>query len=120
MKFQEAIQTILLRLQEAYNAEDFTVFRSYLADKCVLQSDNVSYVYPNLTENQIIGKNKIIDYWIALLQQKPNKIDISEVKIAGRKAVGHCLVRDVNVKVELTIELDQYGKVILITAQANN
>lgn len=112
MTFESLIRRISDDFTNAWNQWDIDAMMKHLCSNVIITSPNISLVYPNNSDNKIVGKENVLAYWeklkliegrIIVVQESFEKID-TVIRTVNR-VVGK------NILIYESFKLNEYGKI---------
>ena len=110
--FESIIKRISKEYTQAWNDWDIPKLESYLHTDVVISSPKISCVYPDKIDNQIQGRDLIIQYWERLFQiQKKFKVNQLSLEIIDKTVTTTNQIEGSNTIIQERFVLDQYGRI---------
>ncbi len=112
MKFEDVLKHISEEFTQAWNDGDLGKIVHFLTNDISVQSPNISRLYPENTNNIIVGKENVINYW-KLLSETYGYFEVAQTSIQKRDnhVVTMNTIVGTGITIKETFKVNEYGKI---------
>jgi hypothetical protein len=112
MQFDDIIKQISTEFTDAWNKWDMDRIMCCLHSSIIIESPNISKIYPSNTNNMLIGKDEVRAYWEAL-KLHYGHLKVTQFKIEKKdcEVTTLNLVESTGVIIKETFTMNEYGKI---------